>query len=98
MPDWASDREKRLAKIQEAMAAWSSAQTGTKAIREECRTDVDGRNARPVEKAFGDPVAARGVAAVCLISFSNDSYNSSASATTGCPATRAIWARTFRYT
>ena len=29
---------------------------------------------------------------------SNDSYNSSASATTGCPATRAIWAQTFRYT
>ena len=24
--------------------------------------DVDGRNARPVEKAFGDPVVARGVA------------------------------------
>src|SRR6202035_1893981 len=29
---------------------------------EECRTDVDGRNARPVEKAFGDPVVARGMA------------------------------------
>ena len=31
--------------------------------------------------------------AVCSISFSNASYDSSASATTGCPATRAIWAR-----
>src|SRR5260370_29303448 len=31
-------------------------------FREECRTEVDGRNARPVEKAFGDPVVARGVA------------------------------------
>jgi hypothetical protein len=31
-------------------------------FREECRTDVDSRNAGPVEKAFGNPVVACGVA------------------------------------
>ena len=33
-----------------------------------------------------------------LFDASRTTANSSASATTGCPATRAIWARTFRYT